>query len=754
MRISFQRTAVGLSFFLSGTAALVYQVCWQRILALQSGVGIYSIALIVAAFMVGLGVGSEMGGRLSLRVGNRGALLAFVGLEIGIALFGAGSASLYYDILYLQAPWLYSSPWRAGASHLLGLIVPTALMGMSLPFLARGTVRDAATAGRTVGFLYGLNLVGASVGALLGPWLLVRIYGIRGALLAAALANVVAAVTALCARSLEPREPAEPPPVDMSTAPPLPKAPASGRETPFALWMTLYCLSGFCALSLEMLWFRMIDVAVKSTAFTFGTVLSVYLLGSAVGTLAGVALVHRVVRPLRVFLIAQCVILGWAAGWAALYAGLPKEGVLFQRVFDLHAAQQTYDSAALWTVEGVVKAYLVLPLVLYGVPTLLMGFSFTVLQRAVHDDVRTSGRKVGLLQAANIVGCVAGSLLVGLLALTFWGTTGTLRALTLLGVGFALLGWRMESSKRLFGAAALVLGLLAAAVPSQEELWARFHGVLDRPLMVDEDASGVIGISTVDAGERWRVWVNGRRHSAMPFGGVHTLLGAAPAIVHPSPRDVAVIGLGSGDTAWAAGCRGQETVRVTVFEICAPERRLLTRLAATAAPPPRLREFLADPRVVHRLADGRNALHRGSERYDVIEMDALHPSSPYSGNLYSEEFLRICASRLNPNGLLCTWAPTSRVFATVQKVFPYVLNLGEGLVLLGSLQPIEMQPEVWRARLARPDVLSYLGARQARTLGEALTEGRLARARRWRKSDYNYDLFPRDEFNSPEAADH
>src|SRR5687768_15010656 len=150
MRTAFQRTAIGLSFFFSGAAALVYQVAWQRILALQSGVGIYSIAMIVAAFMVGLGLGSELGGRQSLRVGHRGALLVFVGLEAGIALFGACSGFLYYDVLYLRAPWLYAVPWRAGLAHFLGLLLPTLLMGMSLPFLARGMVRDTATASRTV----------------------------------------------------------------------------------------------------------------------------------------------------------------------------------------------------------------------------------------------------------------------------------------------------------------------------------------------------------------------------------------------------------------------------------------------------------------------------------------------------------------------------------------------------------------------------------------------------------------------------
>src|SRR5688500_1943973 len=181
---------VGLAFFLSGAAALAYQVAWQRSLALQSGVGIYSIAVIVAAFMFGLGLGSHLGGVASVRVSARQALLVFAGLELGIALFGAASCTLFYDWLYQRWGWLYADPWRAAAVHIASLGLPTVLMGMSLPFLARAMVRDVASASGTVAFLYGINVLGAAAGALATPWLFVRHHGIRAAVLAAVACNV------------------------------------------------------------------------------------------------------------------------------------------------------------------------------------------------------------------------------------------------------------------------------------------------------------------------------------------------------------------------------------------------------------------------------------------------------------------------------------------------------------------------------------------------------------------------------------
>ena len=187
------------AFFVSGVCALVYQVVWQRILALGSGAGIYSIATIVAAFMAGLGIGSHLGGHLSARLTRSRALVAFALVEGGIALFGALSPFLFYDLLYRRATFLYASPWSTVAAHFASLLVPTTLMGMSLPFLVRALVRSAPNASRRVAVVYGINVLGAATGAAVGPWFLMRHLGLDGALFAAAAGNILAAVTAVLA---------------------------------------------------------------------------------------------------------------------------------------------------------------------------------------------------------------------------------------------------------------------------------------------------------------------------------------------------------------------------------------------------------------------------------------------------------------------------------------------------------------------------------------------------------------------------
>ena len=734
---------VAVAFFLSGAAALVYQVVWQRILELSSGIGIYSVAMIVGAFMAGLGLGSHVGSLWSTRLQPDRALWAFATIEVGVAIFGAWSCALFYDLLYLRVGWLYSVPWRAGLLHFFSLLFPTLLMGMSLPFLARAMVRDAAGAARTIGILYGINVLGASFGAMATPWVLIRFVGMRGAVTAAAAANLLAAVAALLAaprpgarardegvqpvRSFEGREP-----------------PAS---RPLALWMGLYATSGFCALALEILWFRFLDVAVRSTAFTFGTLLSLYLLGCAAGSLAGSGLVARVKRPLWAFLFFQCLLLAWSAGAILLIARLPPDTPVLAYFDEAWRTTRSVRLGRDTDLGRLAATYLGLPALLFGLPTVLMGLSFPVLQRAVQDDVRTSGRKVGLLQAANIAGCIVGSLAVGLLLLDRIGTAGSFRLLAGVGALFAGLGIRFYGWRSAFLPLAVVLVALVFGLPDGDRLWARLHGSTREAILVDEDATGVAALTP--SGDTWEVWINGRSFSRLPFGGMHTVLGAIPAIVHPAPREVAIIGLGSGDTAWAVGCRGPATERVTVFEISGPNLGLLERLRQQGAAPPTLASFLADPRVRHVVADGRNSLENARERFDVIEIDALWPSNAYSGNLYSVEFFELCARRLAPGGLMCSWCPTQRVRHSFRRAFPHVIQTRGGQIMVGSNDPIALDLSVWRRRATDARVVAYLGPEQSQAVVADLVTAEAAPPLSAGREQLNRDLHPRDEFRAP-----
>jgi SAM-dependent methyltransferase len=166
---------------------------------------------------------------------------------------------------------------------------------------------------------------------------------------------------------------------------------------------------------------------------------------------------------------------------------------------------------------------------------------------------------------------------------------------------------------------------------------------------------------------------------------------------------------------------------------------------------PGLRAFLEDPRLTLRVADGRNALSLSDRRYDLVEADALWPEAAYSGNLYSAEFFQAVARRLKPGGLMCTWSPTARVYASFTTAVPYVIGTEERDILIGSNDPIAMDPDGWKARLHSPAVVAYLGRRNADDAWKLLEEFRPlnVKNRPRRRRELNLDLFPRDEFLSP-----
>jgi MFS family permease len=734
--------ASSLPFCLSGASALIYQVCWQRMLTLHSGVGVYSVALMVAAFMAGLGSGSYVGGILSKQMTRRRALTAFALLELTIGLFGMVSARLYYDLFSTYAPVVYGTLWLTGFVDFAIFLFPTALMGMSLPFLARAVVSDPDVACIEIGYLYGVNTLGAGIGSALAPWVLIRTLGVGGAVWAGVVLNLVVALGAMALAPFVYESTTGQPKAARTVFRDVPGIEAPGRR-PFTMWVMLYALSGFCAIGLEIIWFRLMDVAGKSTAFNYGTFLSVFLCGLAAGSIVGGHLAVRIKRPLMGFLVCQTLLGIFAAAAIIAVTFVPSSLpvlhplVEYWKLLDPFALGLTRKA-----LMNMFRLYVVLPLILYAVPTVIMGVSFAILQRGVQDDQASSGWKVGVLQAANITGCAAGSLVVGLIGLELLGTAETLRVLLGLMLVFGIVGFWAYGFRSVPTVLFPIFLAFILLVPGQGSLWTRLHG--DQPgLMISEDATGVVGL--VPKPEGHDVFVDGRWHSSLPFGGSHSEFGALPALLHASPREVAIIGLGSGDTAWSVGFR-KDTQSVTVFELRSGEMKLLQRVAREHSYPSLL-SFIGDPRVELVIEDGRKALNLGNKTYDVIQADPLVPMSAYCGNIYSVEFFRLCAARLKPGGIMCQWVPTPRIRASFAAAFPYVLDFRN--ILVGSRDPLQIDSTAWLSRLNSPETSPYLGEAVVSMLRDRLTDCKVLDRSKTSNPELNHDLCPLDEFASP-----
>jgi predicted membrane-bound spermidine synthase len=739
-------------FFLSGLASLVEQVAWQRLLGLFVGTDVASATVVVSAFMAGLGAGSLAGGRLAGRLEPQRRLRAFAAAEAGIGACVLLSVPLYHGLLY---PWLGGAPWLPVAALVFAtLLLPTALMGLSLPLLAQCVVDEGARAEEGIAALYGVNTLGAACGAALAPFALLRSLGLDGTLLVAAGLNLACAAGGL----LLARRPLLVRPVVQEPA-------GEGDALSFRGWLAVAAVSGFVALSLEIVWLRVLGVLGKSNSFTFPLLLGLYLGGIGLGSLLGRPLARRSRAPGRGFLLLQWAGVVYAGGALAVFARsagqltFPWSATLwgYLRSYEpipmvkfggalLRSLQQAGSAADHELARLFVLLYVAAPLLLAGPATLLLGLSFPFLQRAVQTDPSLVGRRVGWLSAANIAGSALGSALTGVLLFSWLGSAGSLRLLLLLAACLPLLGGGRRPTHWLATALACVLAALA---PDTAALWSSLHLARPEHVAVAEDATGVALIKTPAAGTRGTVvYVGGLGQSGIPYGDVHTILGALPVLLHPDPRRVLVVGLGSGDTAYAALARPQ--TRVDCVEIVGALPRALRALLALTDPAGP-RHLLAEPRLRLVIDDGRGFLLRSQGRYDVIEADALRPSSAFAGNLYSREYFTLVRSRLAPGGLAVTWAPTPRSRDTFGAVFPHVLQLDT--VLLGAETPLPWEPQVMGERLRQPATLAHFRRGEVAVeaaLGAVLASQPARPAPPVLTEDLDTDLFPRDEYEVPQ----
>jgi len=762
-------------FFLSGFAALLYQVIWQRLLVFFSGADVYSVTLIVTAFMAGLGVGNLAGGYLSDRLSKRLNLVMFVVAELAIMFFGLLSKGFFYDFLYRRHADLGQSGGLLWAILFFSLLWPTFFMGVSLPFLTKALTRDVSEAAPTIGRLYGINTLGAAGGAFITTWFLLPRFGLEQAVKVGAALNLVCAGALVLVLVLK-REPSEasPPRTAAEHREPSSSFPQAAGPTGFTLgtWLLLYVLSGFVALSLEIIWFRLLNVLLKCTAFAFGTLLTIYLGGLGLGAIAGTSLVKKSHRPVSVFLALQASIAVVAGIALAVLVSNAAEFLIPNLSTDFGIRDPLNVSLALngilaWcrnqalppdTLQEIRRLILFLiavPLLLILPSTTLMGLSFPYLQKAVQRDIDKIGRRVGALQVANILGCMAGASLTGLILLNEVGTAITLKIVLGLATTFAGL-WLFNIFRRRVGSVAFALALIIVvviALPSAKTLWSRLHGAAPDRVVFAEDGSGIslMRDDGTESNPYITVFVNGLGYSWIPYGDIHTVLGALPLLVHPDPREIAVIGLGSGDTTFSLGGR-PEVRSIHCIEILRPQLRNLRQLVQTH-PDPGVVKLLEDKRVQHLSGDGRAYLMRSELRFDIIETDAQWPTTAYAGNVYSREYFELLKGRLKAGGFAVTWAPTERIHQTFLSVFPYVLRFGDN-VDVGSSQPISFGPANIYAEGQQKFVHDYFaeaGIDVEAMIEDYLQPGRITAygpdAPRPEVPSINTDLFPRDEFD-------
>jgi spermidine synthase len=652
-------------FFFSGTAGLVYEVVWTRLLGLVFGHTVYAITTVLAAYMGGLALGSMLIGRRA--DGMRRPLRVYGLLEAAVGVYCLATPWLFRaaDEAYL---WVHGrlQPSTAGAAalHLLFsaalLLPPTTLMGATLPILSRAVVRGGSLAASQVGALYAVNTWGAVLGTALAGFALIPSLGVTITIWLAVALNLGVAGLALVAERLA--LPAADAPETTAT---VVVARAEGSDLSRTVVLAVLGgigVSGAASMGYEIAWTRALSLVLGSSTYAFAAMLTTFLAGLALGA----AVVSRWMRHRHPGLAA----FGWLEMVIALttLATLPLLGRLPDAV--LLVLRQTGISfgTVLGTQAGLSFAVMILP-------TLLIGATFPLAVAALDRGLGRIGRDVGAIYGANTVGTIVGSIATGFVLIRAIGIQNTVIAAAAanLIVGMAVLLVAPEAGRRArwvaggvcaaFVALAAVIphwdpGLMTTGVGVYAEMFVKGGAeglrkfAADRELLFyDEGISTTVSVARDPGGTV--LTVNGKGDASNDADmQTQVLSGHIGPLLQPGARRVLVVGLASGVTAGALAQHPFEAIDVAELE---PSMLKASRFFETEN-----RHVLADPRVRVIEGDGRSILATANQPYDLIVSEPSNPWIAGVASLFTKDSTRQHASAFHRTASSCSGSRTTR----------------------------------------------------------------------------------------------
>jgi spermidine synthase len=691
-------------FFISGVAGLIYEVLWIRMLGLIFGHTVYAITTVLVAFMGGLALGSYLCGRSSDRINN---LLRTYGLlEVGIGAYCIlipwlmkGMGFIYVSIVRsVELPFSIFTLLQFTFALLI-LLVPTTLMGATLPILSRFFVRDLSSVGGQVGKLYAFNTFGAVLGTYLAGFELLPVMGITLTLLIAAILNIGVGTLVLCSPHQSTR-----------VAPRRPVSNESGSFGRIKSWDKLrkwllvgFTLSGAVSMIYEIAWTRALNLVIGSSTYAFSAILLSFLVGIASGS----ALFSRYFRNSSITLFWFAVLqLGVGTSAALCYPLFQKLPELFVHAFGF---SHSYDF--ILTLEVLICLGVMI------LPTVFIGATFPCAAQLVSRELSGLGRDVGRIYACNTSGAIVGSFLTGFFLIPSIGVDHSIKAAIainlLIGLVLCIVYFQKSIIRISLGLAIAMAGLAVfflptwdhfvmssgASVYAQDYLQDINRGSFQESLrkykvLFYKDGVGSTVSVHQDGENNIFLRVNGKT-DASTVVDMHTqlMLGHIPALLHPHLRTALVVGLGSGVTVGALTQYDPERVDVVEIEPAVVEAASFFKKEN--------RHALDNPRVKVVTASARNYLLTTTQKYDLIVSEPSNPWIKGVASLFTVESFNLAREHLNPDGIMAQWfhgygmAPEDleMVVASFRWVFPNAtlwVTSQTDFILIGSLQPIKI----------------------------------------------------------------
>jgi spermidine synthase len=693
--------------FCSGICALVYQVLWLRLLSLTFGVTTHAVSTVLASFMGGLALGSLLAGRLADRV--RHPLFLFGAVELLIGLCALATPATLGGVHRIFVDLFPSLPDSVAIGVVIRLVlsfavllVPTALMGATLPIVVKSSLTRIDRIGGNVGILYASNTAGAIAGAMLAGFYFIPRIGLSRSFLLAAAINGSVGLLALATGWLRARQ--ESGAAAQLASPPPARLEAGRSMADETLVLVVFGISGFASLALEVIWFRVLGIMLGPTSYVFTLMLAAVLTGIALGS----ALITPFMRlPLN--WLQALAILQFVAGIVAVRSFSPL-GRIPQPPSWLQSFLAPLGLEFLATAV-IVATSAILP------TAVLLGLAFPVGLR-IWAGAERSGRhtaeRVGLFYSVNVGAAILGSIAAGFLLLPRLGSKYSLIAVAALfvlsGVALEVLAGRRKPVMAFVISAAGVILFLAdvKAVPDPKEMvrrWVRIEGAI---LWQEEGVQTTVSVAGSQAAGSRVLYLDGRHQAndtdSMVF--IHRRIGLLPAILHDGPAHALVVGLGGGVTP--GGLSQFPGLQVDVVELSDSVIHASTFFTHVNF------DVLQRPNVRIRHDDGRNYLLRTRASYDVITADAILPHHAGANNLNSVEYFRLVRDRLASDGVALHWnggvtdAEHKMILRAFVEAFPHATLWGDGSLMVGTKQPLSVSRSRVERMLADPSTKQAL----------------------------------------------
>jgi spermidine synthase len=687
-------TFISICFLLSGATALIYEVIWVRLLALTFGNTVYAVGVVLTAFMSGLSLGSLLLGRFSDRKGVN-LLKTYGYLELGIALFAVLSpelldavTSLYLSTYSSSAPmWILSG--QRYALSIAVLLIPTTLMGGTLPVLSRFFIRSEQELEKKVGSLYSLNTIGGVLGTFLVGFILIRFLGLNFTLRSTAVFNVLIGLAAFYMGTIYTTAEEHEPEVKIKgkrknkgkgKREKTSEAVVESTERPagYRYALIAFFLSGFTAMVYEVAWSRLLVGVIGSTTYAFSMILMGFLLGIGLGSYIVSLLSGKRRFDLFHFSIIQIAIGVTCFLTIAIFRIMPD---LMLKGFTITGRSYT----------GILTLEFCLVLIFLLLPTTLFGATFPIIAGVYSGGREHRGKNIGNIYASNTAGAILGSAFAAFLFLPLLSSTVSIKTATVINILVGITGFAVLRRPKFTAASVLLLIIVLLPVSIPQKLLdsgVAIYGMNENFLMKQKNShylyqkeglNATISVSTGQSGHL--VLKTNGKVDASTRSDMSTQVAVAyfPLLLHNDARDVLVVGVGSGVTIKAV--RDFQGTRIDAVEIEPAVMEAAGYFEMFNG------GVINDKDINYVIEDARSFMTVTDKKYDVIISEPSNPWISGIGNLFTKEYYELSVLKLKEGGIFCQWVQL------------YNLRPDEMTMILNTFSSVFTHTNIWHSQI-------------------------------------------------------